>query len=83
MERLFLRMLLLPAVLAADLPRAEETSSDPSYTPVLVLSQIHRSGLPAGGALHLETERFLNVLFVWLFRELLALRNYFVLRFCV
>lgn len=52
-ERLPVRMLLLSAILAPDLQRAEEKSSIPRL--LLLLSQIHRSGLPAGGALGLDT----------------------------
>ncbi len=52
-ERLPVRMLLLSTLLASDLQRAEEKSSNPRL--LLLLSQIHRSDLPAGGALGLDT----------------------------
>lgn len=52
-ERLPVRMLLLPSILAPDLQRAEEKSSIPRL--LFLLSQIHRFDLPAGGALGLDT----------------------------
>lgn len=52
MQRLSVWMLLLPIILAPDLQRAEEESGIPRLL-VFFLSQIHSSGLPAGGALGL------------------------------
>lgn len=52
-ERLPVWMLLLSSILAPDLQRAEEKSSNPRL--FLLLSQIHCSDLPAGGALGLDT----------------------------
>jgi len=55
-ERLPVRMLLLPAFLAPDLQRAEEKSRLPRLSRLhllLFLGQIHCSDLPAGGALGL------------------------------
>lgn len=58
-ERLPVRMLLLPAILAPDLQRAEKKSSIPRLLLLLILlhRQIHGSDLPAGGALGLDTSR--------------------------
>lgn len=58
-ERLPVRLLLLSAILAPDLQRAEEKSSIPRLLllVLLILGQIHRSRLPAGGALGLDARR--------------------------
>lgn len=56
-QRLPVWMLLLPIILASDLKGAEEESGILRLL-VLFLSQIHRSRLPAGGALGLEGARW-------------------------
>lgn len=57
MQRLPVRMLLLPIILAPDLQGAEEESGIPRLL-VFFLSQIHSFGLPAGGALGLADAAF-------------------------
>lgn len=54
-ERLPVWMLLLSAILAPDLQRAEKKSSIPRL--FFFFSQIHPSNIPAGGALGLDTSR--------------------------